>query len=57
MANHLAAIGRSSYCMAENNALRVYESYSPEKIIMVDINRLTASYTLFYTQNNVHTCT
>jgi len=37
--NRLAAIARSSYRTAGNNALRAYDSYRPgEKKIIVDIN-------------------
>jgi len=37
MANNLAAIARSSYCMAGNNALHAYDLYRSEKKIIVDI--------------------
>jgi len=47
MANYLVAIVQSSYCMAGNNALLVYESYRPGKKIIVDINKLITTCTFF----------
>jgi len=57
MANNLATIARSSYCMDKNIALRAYESYRSGKKIIVDINRLTATCTFFCTRSHVYTCT
>jgi len=35
MVNKLEAIARSSYCMAENNALRAYESGRGKKLSLI----------------------
>jgi len=56
IANILAAVARSSYCIVANNALRAYESYRPGKKNFVDITGdMTVTCTLFCAQSNVHT--
>jgi len=41
MANYLAAIAQSSYCMVRNNVLRAYESYRlRKKLLLILIGRL-----------------